>query len=282
MAVVKTASKSVAQKLVKGAEKEVVKAKVKNDLFVEVASEVEHLTKAKAFSLVDNLLEDVESNHFRLGGVLSLIQEKSSVEDSWLDGAASFRDLVQDKIGLHYRKAMYLIAIYRHLVEKQIPWESVKGLGWTKLKEMAQVLTPKNVDGWAKRAEKMTVLQIIDAVKKAQAKGGSDAKMGETSTVTTMTFKVHEDQKEVIRSALDKVKKATKTEFDTVALHNLSAAYLGNTITIETVEAKEEPQTKKMQLASLKTLMTELGHEEVLGVFEKVFPKVDLEVTVNA
>jgi hypothetical protein len=280
MAVTKTTPKSVSEKLVKG-----VKAKVaKNDLFVEVASEVEHLTKAKAFSMVSTLLEDVESNHFRLGGVLSRIQEQSTEDDAWLSGQTSFRDLVQETFGLHYRKAMYLIDIYRNLVEKQIPWESVKGLGWTKLKELAKVLTPKNVDGWAKRAEKMTVLQIIESVKKAMAKGGSDAKMGDPSTVSTMTFKVHEDQKDVIRKALDKIKKATKTEFDTVALHNMSAAYLGNAITVEVVEAEakeaKEP-TKKDKLASLTTLMTELGHKEVLGVFEKVFPKIDLEVTEN-
>ena len=280
MAAVKTASKSVSEKLVKGAAKA-----AKNDLFVEVASEVEHLTRAKAFTLVSNLMEDVESNHFRLGGVLSLIQEKSSKEDSWLGGTTSFRDLVQEKFGLHYRKAMYLIDIYRNLVEKQIPWESVKGLGWTKLKELAKVLTSKNVDGWAKRAEKLTVLQIIDAVKKAQAKGGSDATMGKPSTVTTMTFKVHEDQKEVIRKGLDKIKKETKTEYDTVALHNLAAAYLGNAITVEVKETEAKTpkeMTKKEKLAALKDLMAEVGYEDVLSVFEKVFPKVDLEVTVNS
>jgi hypothetical protein len=281
MAAVKTASKSVSEKLVKGA----TKVAKKNDLFVEVASEVEHLTRAKAFTLVSNLLEDVESNHFRLGGVLSLIQEKSSKEDTWLDGTTSFRDLVQEKFGLHYRKAMYLIAIYRNLVEKQIPWESVKGLGWTKLKELAPILTPKNVEVWAKKAEKMTVLQIIESVKKAQAKGGSDAVMGKTSTVTTMTFKVHEDQKDVIRNALDKAKKATKTEYDTVALHNISAGYLGNAITIEVVETEAKAPkelSKKEKAVLLKELMAEVGYEEVLTVFEKVFPKIDLDVTVNA
>lgn len=273
MAAVKAAQKSASTKLIKG-------QKGKSDLFVEVASEVENLTKAKAFSMVGTLLEDVESNHFRLGGVLSVIQEKSSTEDSWLDGHSSFRDLVEAKFGVHYRKAMYLISIYQNLVEKQIPWEKVKGLGWTKLSQLAPVLTQKNVDSWAKRAEKMTVLQIIESVKKAKAKGGgSDAKLGETSTVTTMTFKVHEDQKGTIRKALDKIKKETKTEFDTVALTNMSAAYLGNAITVDVKEPKE--QSDKEKKSNMAELMKEIGYEEVLKVFEKCFPKVDLDVTVN-
>lgn len=272
----KTKQKSTSSKLVEGA-KAKTKAKAKDDLFIEVASEVENLTRAKAFTMVDQLVEDVEANHFRLGGILAVIQAKSSDDEEWLDKKTSFRELVQERFGLHYRKAMYLIEIYTNLVEKQIPWAAVKHLGWTKLKELARILTPKNVKGWADKAEKMTVIQLQEAVRKATAKGGSDAKEGGTSTVTTLTFKVHEDQKKNIRKALDKGKKEGKTEYDTVALDYIASAYLGNAISVNVKEIK--PKGKKEQAEALKTLMTDMdSYEEVLKVFEKVYPDVELTV----
>ena len=57
--------------------------------------------------------------------------------------------------GSQGRKARYLISIYDNLVTKMIPWEKVSHLGWTKLKDLAPVLTPENVDEWVAKAEKL-------------------------------------------------------------------------------------------------------------------------------
>lgn len=257
------------------------KAAGKNDVLAEVAKEVENLSQKQAFALVGELVQSSGLNEFRLGGVLAAIQDKAASEggEAWLDGLPSFKELVDEKFGLHYRKAMYLISIYKNLVEKQIPWSAVKGIGWTKLKELAPILTAKNAESWAAKAAKLTVLQLIEAVKKAEQKG-SDAGESSTSSVTTLTFKLHEDQKATVRQALNKAKKESGTEFDSQALMLVSTSYLGNA-TAEAPKADEKlPKTKKAQKAMLVALMKATGPEDALRAFEEAYPK--WEITANS
>jgi hypothetical protein len=241
------------------------KSATKEDVLTVVATEVESLSQKKAFELVGELVDSGGVNEFRLGGVLARILSQSEGEggEEWLDGSASFKELVDEKFGFQYRKAMYLIDIYTNLVEKQIPWDSVSEVGWTKLKDLAKVLTVKNVDAWVTRANKMTVMQLQEAIKKSQNKGG-DASEKETSAVTTLTFKLHQDQKDGIREALDKAKTETKTDVDTVALHNICQGYLGNSVEIETKgngEIKPKPKGKAKLIAYYNERATELFTE---------------------
>jgi hypothetical protein len=280
----KPKAKSASAKLAGGAGKSKVKSASSHDVFMDVAKEVENLPQEKAFAMVRDLSEGAESTLFRLGGVLAHIQSKASAEggEAWLNGKESFRELIETEFGLHYRKAMYFIQIYTDLVEKQIPWALVSGMGWSKLKELTKILTPKNAESWGKKAEKMTVFQIQEAVKKI-LKPGSDAK---DSEVSSLTFKVHGDQKKAIRDALDKAKEETKTEYDSVALFNISQGYLGNSVTIETVggESKKsgkplsEKAQKKADKEALAALMEKVGVDVVLEAFGDTFPKVDIEV----
>lgn len=288
-----TKSKTASAKMVKGATeaKAVKTSKAANDVIVDVASEVENLTQVKAFALVDELVQSSGLSEFKLGGVLAAIQDKAAQEgnEAWLDGCESFRALIESRFNMHYRKAMYLINIYKNLVEKQIPWNTVKDVGWTKLKELASILTPKNVDSWVAKAKKKTVIQLIEEIKKAEAKG-KDAGESGPSTLTTMTFKLHEDQKEAVRSMLDKAKEETKTEFDNVALYNVAQAFLGETVTINAeggeAEAEEPPKGKKALkewlVAKVETAMRIEGvdYEIALKAFENVFPQIGLEVSV--
>lgn len=282
----KTKAETPSGKLAKGggakadAKADAAKSKLnplpKDDLFAQVAKETEKLTEKQAFAQVQELAADIESNSFRLGGVLAVILSKGYTGEF-----DNFKSLVQNRFGIHYRKAMYLISIYTNLVEKQIPWSEVKDLGWTKLKELAPILTQKNVAGWAKRAKNMTVLELIDAVRKSLGKG-SDATTKGGGTVT-MTFKLHEDQKDTVREALDKCKKETKTDVDSVALANIATAYNGGAVEIETKTAKDTGKkvTKKEQVETLRGLMKELGYRETLKAFDKEFPEIDLTVTVK-
>jgi hypothetical protein len=223
-------------------------AKSAEDVLTGVATEVESLSQKKAFELVGELVDTGGVNDFRLGGVLARIQSQAETEggEEWLNGHASFKELLDKEFSIQYRKAMYLIEIYTALVEKQIPWDLVKDVGWTKLKDLAKVLTAKNVESWVVKAKKLTVMQLQEVIRKAQSKGG-DASEKDTSAVTTLTFKLHKDQKESIREALDKAKEETHTAVDTVALHNICQAYLGNAIEVEMKgngEIKPKPKGK--------------------------------------
>lgn len=238
-----------------------------NDLIVQVAFEVENLTDKKAFELVPTLQNNIDHDFFKLGGVLAKIQA-----DGWYmeRGYENFRGFVEAESGLEYRKALYFIGIYNNLVQSGVKWEQVKHLGWTKLKELAAILTPENVEEWAGLAENMTVLQLQAYIKEQKAKV-TPAADGPTTDddakkVTTMTFKLHTDQKATVREALDKCKAETGTEFDSVALEHICLDYLSG-----------DSALKKMP--TLAQLMKGKSAEEVLEAFSTVFPNV--EITAN-
>lgn len=241
------------------------------DLLLETAHSIETLSQAEAIQTVETLLEESGLNDFRLGGVLQVINTHG-----WYEPYQSFKALLKEKFNLEYRKAMYLINIYTVLVEAQIPWSKVAHLGWTKLKELVKILTPENVDEWVDIATDCTVLQLIEKIKQAQ--GTATSSKGDSSDVTTITFKVHEDQKEVIRTALEKAKEELNTEVDTVALENICIAYMGGAVKMNPVTL--EPTVIEGGLP-LEDLFSKVGYEKVLEAWEKAFPDMDLTLTVS-
>lgn len=240
-------------------------AKVKvvtGNLIHDVAAEIEGLGKVKALHQADKLALEIETNYFKFGGLLKLI-----AKEQWFEGYPTFDAFVLEKFGFAKRKADYLIAIYTALVDKQIPWEKVGHLGWTKLKDLAPVLTPENVDEWVGKAEKLTVMELM-ALLKAPAGAGS----GETTTTTTdivkVKFALHADQAEQVNLALAKAKGEMSTDHDNVALSAICTGYLANSSSVASPP-----------VVALDEMFANLGYEKVLEVFEKVFPQVNLEVS---
>lgn len=241
------------------------------DLIVQVAHQVENMKEDKAFKLVPQLLDSIDKDYFILGGILSAIQNQGWYMDK---GYENFRAYVENECSIQYRKAMYLISIYNGLVESGVAWAKVSELGWTKLKELAGILTPDNVDEWVGYAKEMTTLQLQEFIKSktAGAVAGGDAPVqadvveAAKKTVTTMTFKVHPDQKDTVKAALEKAKHETGTTVDTVALEHICLDFLSG--------------TKLKNVPTLKELMDGRSAEEVLEVFGEVFPDVVLEATL--
>lgn len=234
------------------------------DLIVKTAHEIENLKEEKAFKLIPQLLDNIDHDYFRLGGVLSVVQAQGWYMDKSYE---NFRQFVESECGIAYRKAMYLISIYNGLVESGVQWEDVKHLGWTKLKELSAILTTDNVAEWVAMADGMTVLQLQEHIK-AQSEGtasaSGEASVSEASKTTTMTFKLHEDQKTTVREALDKCKHESGTDVDSVALEHICLNFLGGTSALA-------------KIPTLAELMTGKSAEEVLGVFGEIFPDVTLE-----
>lgn len=241
------------------------KQKSSGNLIHDVAVEIEQLTKTKALNQAEKLAEDIEANYFKLGGILKLIQSQQ-----WYEGFPSFDAFVLEKFGFAVRKAHYLVSIYTNLVDKQIPWDKVSGLGWTKLKDLAPILTQENLESWIEKASSCTVLELQALIKAAQGGDGEAASSKTTSDSVTLKFKVHNDQSEVIQSALAKAKGELSTDFDNVALAGICTGYLSNASGVSGGgEVDMEATFKKM------------GYEEILGIFEKVFPLIDMTIDVE-
>ena len=248
----------------KSAEKTMQKeVPVEADLIVATVKEIGALDKETAFEVVPSLLESAEFSYFKLGGVLSAIYDN----DWWVDaGYAKFKEFIPGAFGLHHRKAFYLINIYDALVESGIPWDKVSGLGWCKLSKIAKILTLDNVDEWVARANSMTTLNLAEAVKAFNA--GELSTEGTTapdsSGVSTITFKVHPDQKETINEAVDKAMEEAETEFRGVAIEAVCLNYLaGGT-------------TKKVKTPSLKATMEQHTVEAVFEAFEAIWPEINI------
>jgi|WetSurSiteA1Bulk_404760.scaffolds.fasta_scaffold18177_2 hypothetical protein len=242
------------------------------DLLLETAHSIETLSKDKALAMATHLVEERGFGDFRLGGLLTVINQ-----NGWWEPYESYKAYLGAH-GIQYRKACYLSDIYTKLVEAQIPWSAVKDVGWTKLKEMVRIpLTPDNVEEWAEKAQSMTVVQLLDAIKKA--KGLSSITGTESSTsLSTMTFKVHEDQKDTIRQALDKIREEMPTEHDAVALEALAIAYMGGEVEIKTVAT--DPVSVP-EVVSLAALLKKEGYEAVLSAWEEAFPELDLTLSMT-
>lgn len=230
------------------------------DLIMDIATEVEGLTKAQALNLAATLSENVETNQFKLGGVLNRIYEQS-----WFEGFESFDSYVFEKFGFQSRKARYLMDIYKGLVDKQIPWATVAPLGWTKLKDLVAVLTLENVDEWVAKALTLTVLELQAALKAGVSPGAAGSEKT-TSEYTKLKFDVKTDQLETIQQAVNKAKAETATEFDAVALENICAGYLGGQSGAAATVADPAEALKA------------LGWEAALQMYASIFPGVDLSV----
>lgn len=217
------------------------KAQGTGDLISDIAVEVENLTKTKALNLAETLAETVETSYFKLGGVLKVIKD-----NTWFDGFESFELFVVERYGFAARKAAYLIQIYTDLVTKQIPWAKVAGLGWTKLKDLSPILTLENVDEWVAKAEKLTVLELQNVLK---ATPGAEAATKTTDEFVKFSLKLKPDQKSMVDTAIAKAKGELNTEFESVALENICAAYVagaGGMVTTDTSSVEAFVKTADM------------------------------------
>lgn len=268
------------------------------DSIQETAIQVENLKAPAARKLATDLVEADGFNLFKLGGVLAIIYDKKFYEGY---GFETFAKFVEDEHGMKYRKAMYLINIYTKLVEANIEWATVKHLGWTKLRVIADHLTHENASEWITRSEGMTVAQLEDYIRSMNA-GGTSEEADDAAKTTTMTFKVHADQKDDIRASVDKAKAEFGTEFDNIALHHMAMAYISGNLgktSVKVDDVVKKAGVKGIQASVSKVFgvaLTENGEAPVveslaeqvakmelvplLELVEAAFPEAEISVTI--
>lgn len=258
------------------------KASASADLLSTTVSQIENLQEAEVQESLKALLEETEFNSFRIGGLLSMAQR-----NQWFGGKESLKDYVKAEFGMEYRKAMYLINIYNDLSDAGIPWDKVKDLGWTKLSRLSHILTLENVDEWVEKAKHLTVAQLEDAIKAASLSGTAPVDTTQpTSTVKTMSFKLHSDQQETVKEALAKAKGEFGTEVDTVALDAICTGYLTGSVSAAAPsgggEAEAAPAASVEDVEVTVELLTKLfgktDMDTVFAAFEKVWPNVNVTV----
>lgn len=246
------------------AEAVAVDGEIQMGIFDEIAQGVENLDAEAALTTLYELIETKGMNDFRVGGVLAVIQSNSFWKE--MGEFDSFRNFIEAHLGMEYRKSLYLINLYEALVEAEVRWEDVSDIGWSKLKELKDIITAENADEWLERARDNTVLQLHELVKSFKAGTLESTDMSsESSTITSMTFKVHTDQKETIQQAVDKAKSEAETEFPGVALEAICINYLTG---------------GKVKSSSLNDMMAKAGIQEVIAMIDLLWPDIEVSMTL--
>jgi len=233
------------------------------DLIKLTSQEIENMGESDVVDRIKELNDITQFNYFQLGGYLSVVQD-----NKWFGDCGNFREWCESETEVSYRKAAYLTNIYKTLVAADIRWDQVSHLGWGMLVKLLPVLNAENVVDWVEKVEGLNALQIGELVKahqNEQAGLGEDNPIDPTS-VSTLTFKLHEDQKEVVDIALDKAKNAGGTDNNSVALAWICYEY-GATPT----PVGKTP--KNQGSVSLAEAMTTAGWEQTLAALKESFPE---------
>ena len=115
--------------------------------------------------------------------------------------SGEFDKKVEKKFGIKRRKARYVLQIADKLKKSELAWEKVQHLGWTKLKELALIITKENVDEIMKKLADAN----IDTVKKFVRQYDGDSKQV-VEPVKTMLLTLSPAQYDAIKKTLERIK----------------------------------------------------------------------------
>ena len=266
------------------------------DAMEQTSFVIENLDEAEAKSMLQDKISQADYTYFEIGGLL----QKINVE-GWYDsfGYENFKTFVVEETNLEYRKALYWVQIYDVLTKLGVKWEQVKDIQWTKLRELAsRVFHPEMEDdevaAWLQKAREMTVVALVDHIKHWKAQEAGDAPVSElpSEPVSTMTFKVHDDQKEIIDAAVDSAMELVGTDTKAVGLDHICQNFLSGG-SMDAVAAPppsfgdlckaadDEDISNMIMLVGLEKIMQVAGVTPVFKTFEVVWPDFDIEVTVD-
>jgi len=165
-------------------------------------------------------LTAVDKDHMTLAELLAEAHNRKYWED-W--GYEDFKLYCSDELDVHWRKAYYFVDIWNKVEEYKLDIKDVQAVGWTKMKEIATVITKRNYRGLMTKAKKMNARDFIDEIKVIRAKQkGKDPR----PVVTTIQLKANEDEAGTILEAISEAKKLTESANDTVALEMICSDWL--------------------------------------------------------
>lgn len=240
------------------------------DVIVDHTQWCETLTEAKAKEEVHTMYDGVEESYFKLGGALNKIQENSS----WWEGESKFKDYVNNHLDIQYRKAMYLIGNYIALTSAKIEWDEVKHLGWTKLKEISSYLSNDNCpltnEQLIEKAGEMSRNELVNYLRSLNKGATPEEALEEALNPTTMTVKFHNDQIDLVVTAIDDVKSKNGFKENSQAIYLMAQSWLNGGQDME-VEIKADSLTPE----TLKPALESMGREAAIKMVNDLWPEVE-------
>ena len=150
---------------------------------------------------VERLKIAISDNYYELGVILREVREGMYYAEL---GYTCMDDYAERRHGFRYRKAAYLIAIVENCEAAEIKKEDVRGIEWSKMKELPE-LTEDNRKEWLEKASEMSVEDLKVEVKKSKGEKSIEKKI-------FMSFSFDASQKEVVDRALEMAAKMTGSD----------------------------------------------------------------------
>lgn len=143
---------------------------------------LETITREDALKAIKQLSQQESEDWFTIGRVLSAYKS-GRTESEWND----LLSYAEDNFQVNKRKAYYLIGIYESLSKSGIAVDQVKQMGWTKLKEIAHLLTQDNVEYWVQVATENSTKSLLALLKSkatadSKVAGLLDSNLSDTAT----------------------------------------------------------------------------------------------------
>lgn len=142
-------------------------------------------------------------------------------------GFGTFKDYVEEELGLNIRRCQYMVAIAETVKRLNISWEELRGIGWTKARIISPMLgndkSDKTTEEWIQLAQNSSVKHLEATIKdaKKQADAVDSIRDDVKSNETKYTFFLNEEQLKLLVDALDTAKESYQVSRDTDALENI-------------------------------------------------------------
>jgi hypothetical protein len=181
----------------------------------EVKTAAEGKVTARAAKVRKAILEKRDNIEHGFIDFAQLLSEAYHKEFHLQWGYETWEEYCNSELDVHYRKAMYYVDIWDKVKQLELPKKDVVKLGWTKMKDLAAVITEENAKEWMKKAKKMTSRELTEAVKKVRRK---DTTGVDLPTMTTWSLKMTEAEVNVITEATETAKKMVGNDNTVTAL----------------------------------------------------------------
>lgn len=168
------------------------------------------------------LRKQVDTAYLDMAEKLHEVHSKQYYSKQW--GYDSFEEYCERELVFEWRKAKWLVDIWQKATDLSLDRDSLSKLPWTKLRSILRAMTNKTTaKKWMKQAEKLSVRELVDAVKKELGEGG-----GATPGKTTMKFTLESHEVNIVSEAIAEAKSIDESYTDTTALVTVCQDWMEN------------------------------------------------------
>ncbi len=163
-----------------------------------------HIADTKTLRLhLSSLKQKIDTSHMELAGCLQYAFDVAAFKD-W--GYATWKDYVEEEMEISVRKSEYLMKIWKwfsEVVKDARIRSQIEEIGWTKASLLVGVVDEDNANEWIKAAKNHNREELKQIVKNAKARAKGEPDTDKIEVFSNMTFRVTEEQKANIQSALE-------------------------------------------------------------------------------